>query len=210
MSYTIQKERKTRLITVLNEIGALKFGTFKLTSGKTSAYYIDLRVVPSFPEAFQIVCDCYLDVVTNDVGVDRFDRLSGIPTAGIPFASVIAYQLRKPLLYVRPGVRSHGRGRRIEGVLMPGDRVLLIDDLITTGGSLLTSANVIRTDGGVVRDAVVLLDRSEGGKESLAKNNIALHYLLNVKEIALQLYELGSITREQFKIIVDQAHDRGT
>ncbi|NIM98830.1 MAG: orotate phosphoribosyltransferase, partial [candidate division Zixibacteria bacterium] len=122
-----------------------------------------------------------------------FDRIAGIPTAGIPFASIIAYHLNKPFLYIRQRTRLHGRERRIEGLLMPGDRVLLIDDLITTGGSLRKAREAIRAEGGIVTDAVVLLDREEGGKQKLAEDNVTLHYLLRVSEAAEKLYEMDAI-----------------
>jgi len=199
-----KEEMKAELCRILTKIGALKFGTFRLTSGKTSPYYIDLRVVPSFPDAFQRICDLYLNLVERDLGAKEFERVAGIPTAGIPFASVIAYRLRKPFLYVRAHPRLHGRERRVEGMIMPGNRVLLIDDLITTGQSLRRSATAIRAEGGVVTDAVVLMDREEGGKEKLAKDNVALHYLLRVSEAADRLYKMGVITEDQWKTILRQ------
>jgi len=195
---------KTELCRVLNKINALKFGAFKLTSGKVSPYYIDLRIVPSFPDAFQRVCELYVNLIRKDVGTENFDRTAGIPTAGMPFASLVAYHLKKPFIYTRPHERLHGRERRVEGILMPGDHVLLIDDLITTGGSLRKAASAIRAEGGVVKDAVVLLDREEGGKENLARDNIALHYLLRVNEAAGKLYEIGAITKDQWKTIMKQ------
>ena len=201
---------KAELCRILSKIGALKFGAFKLTSGKTSPYYIDLRIVPSFPEAFRRVCDLYVGLITEDLGVTNFDRIAGIPTAGIPFASLIAYHLKKPFLYTRPRARLHGRERRVEGMMMPGDRVLLIDDLITTGRSLSRAAEVIRAEGGVVTDAVVLLDREEGGKERLAKDNITLHYLLEAGEAAEKLYEIGAITEDQLKTVLRQVKKKQT
>ena len=190
---------------MLNKIGAIKFGAFKLTSGRTSPYYIDLRIVPSFPDAFQRVCDLYIKLIQNELGADGFDRIAGIPTAGIPFASILAYQLRKPFLYIRPRPRLHGRERRIEGIIMPGSRVLLVDDLITTGLSLRRAAKAIRAEGGLATDALVLLDREEGGKERLAKDNVTLRYLLTASEAAKKLYETGAIDEEQLKIILRQA-----
>ena len=195
---------KAELCRVLNKIGALEFGTFKLTSGKTSPYYIDLRIVPSFPDAFQKVCDLYVKLIEKDLGVKKFERVAGIPTAGIPFASLVAYQLKKPFLYIRPKARLHGRERRIEGILMPGDRVLLVDDLITTGKSLRKAVAAIRAEGGVVTDAAVLVDREEGGKEKMAKDDVLLHYLLRASEAASALYEMGVLTEDQLKIISRQ------
>ena len=205
MALTSLEKEKTELSRVLHRIGAIKFGTFKLTSGRTSPYYIDLRIVPSFPEAFERVCDIYVKLAETELGAQNFDRIAGIPTAGIPFASLIAYHVKKPFFYIRPKAKLHGRGRRIEGILMPGNRVLLVDDLITTGLSLRKAANAIRAEGGVVSDALVLLDREEGGKERLKKDNITLHYLLTAREAANRLYELGAIEEDQLKTILKQA-----
>jgi len=195
---------KTDVSKILNQIGALQFGAFKLTSGKMSPYYIDLRVVPSFPDVFHKICDYSTDFIRDEVGENNFERIVGIPVAGIPFASMVAYRLRKPFLYTRKGVRLHGRQRRIEGILSPGDRILLIDDLITTGLSLRKAAKALTAEGGVVTDAVVLLDRKEGGKETLGKEGIRLHSLLDVVEVANSLHEIGTIDAEQLKTILKQ------
>jgi len=199
-----KEEMKSELCRILTKIGALKFGVFRLTSGKTSPYYVDLRIVPSFPESYQRICDIYVNVIERDLKTSEFERIAGIPTAGIPFASVIAYRLKKPFLYVRSHERLHGRERRVEGILMPGDRVLLVDDLITTGVSMRKSIAAIRAEGGVITDAVVLLDREEGGKTRLTKDNVTLHYLLRMSEAADRLYEMGVITKEQQKTILKQ------
>jgi orotate phosphoribosyltransferase len=193
---------------ILNKIGALQFGAFKLTSGKISPYYIDLRIVPSFPDTFQKITNFYVDFIQNERGVKNFERIAGIPVAGIPFTALIAYNLKKPFLYIRKGVRLHGRQRRIEGILAPGDRVLLVDDLITTGLSLRKAAKAITAEGGVVTDAVVLLDRQEGGKENLGKDKIKLHALLNISDIANNLYETGAIDKDQLKTILKQIKKR--
>lgn len=195
---------KVEICKILNKIGALQFGAFKLTSGRISPYYIDLRIVPSFPAAFQKICDFYVDFIRKEIESTNFERIAGIPVAGIPFASIIAYQLKKPFLYIRKGVRLHGRQRRIEGILAPGDRILLVDDLVTTGISLRNAAKAIRAEGGVVMNAVVLLDREEGGEEKLEKNGIKLYAMLNVSDIAEKLYEIEALDEEQFKTILKQ------
>jgi len=198
-------EMKTELGKILNRIGALKFGSFKLTSGEMSPYYLDLRIVPSFPDAFRRIIDLYIELIRNDIGVDCFDRIAGIPTAGISIASIVAYLLKKPFVYVRTAERQHGRGRRVEGILLPGNRVLLIDDLITKGGSILKSAEAVRTEGGVVTDAVVLMDREENGKQNLAKDGINLHYLLTTTELARKLHNMVAITDQQLETIMKRA-----
>jgi len=196
--------KKVEIAKILHKIDALKFGVFKLTSGRASPYYIDLRVVPSFPDAFRKICDFYAEQITNQVGLKNFDRVAGVPLAGIPFASQIAYNLGKPFLYVRKGVRLHGRKRRVEGILISGDRVLLIDDLVTTGLTLNRAAKAVRAEGGVVREAVALLDREEGGREKLEKNGTNLHALLKMSEVAVTLFEIGAIDEESRKTILKQ------
>ena len=196
--------KKVEIAKILHKIDALKFGVFKLTSGRASPYYIDLRVVPSFPDAFRKICDFYAEQITNNVGLKNFDRVAGVPLAGIPFASQIAYNLGKPFLYVRKGVRLHGRKRRVEGILISGDRVLLIDDLVTTGLTLNRAAKAVRAEGGVVREAVALLDREEGGREKLEKNGTNLHALLKMSEVAITLFEIGAIDEESRKTILKQ------
>ena len=195
---------KVEISKVLDRIGALKFGAFKLTSGKMSPYYIDLRIVPSFPDAFEKICDYCVKFIKSEIGTADVDRIAGIPVAGIPFASVVAFNLKKPFLYVRKGARFHGRERRIEGIIAPGSRVLLMDDLATTGLSLQKAAKAIDAEGGVVTDAFVLIDRQEGGREKLAKTGVKLHALLNITEIASTLHELGTIDQDQLKTILKQ------
>ena len=203
MTMSFEKE-KAELSRILHKIGALKFGAFKLSSGRVSPYYIDLRIVPSFPDVFQRVCDLYAKLLEKDLGAENVNRIAGIPTAGVPFASAVAYLMKKPFVYIRPKVKMHGRERRVEGILMPGDSVLLIDDLITTGLSLRKAAKAIKAEGGVVKDALVMLDREEGGKERLLKDGIRLHYLLTAREAATKLYELGAIEEDQLKTILKQ------
>jgi orotate phosphoribosyltransferase len=199
------EKEKSELSRILHKIGAIKFGAFKLASGRVSPYYIDLRVVPSFPDAFQRVIGMYAKLLEKDLGAENVDRIAGIPTAGIPFASVVAYQTKKPFIYIRPKMKLHGRERRIEGILMPGDKVLLIDDVVTTGMSLRKAAKAIRAEGGVVADVLVILDREEGGKERLLKDGVKLHYLLTARDAATNLFELGAIEEDQLKTILKQA-----
>lgn len=204
VSWSSHEDVKAEACRILNKIGALQFGAFKLTSGKISPYYVDLRLIPSFPDAFYRICDFYVNLIKEGVGEDNFNRVAGIPVAGMPFASVIAYNLKKPFIYVRKGVRLHGRQRRVEGILTSGDRVLLIDDLITTGLSLMRAAKAIIAEGGLVSDAAVLLDREEGGKEKLEGSGIKLHSLLNISEVANRFYEMGVINEERLKTILKQ------
>jgi len=196
------------LCQILKKTSVLEFGTFRLSSGRITPYYVDLRVIPSFPEAFRLVSDIFVDAIKSGIGTENFDRVAGIPTAGVPFASLISYHLNKPFLYIRQKAHLRGRERRVEGVVMPGDRVLLIDDLVTTGLSLRKAALAIRAEGGVVSDAFVLLDREEGGKERLAKIGIILHNILEMSKAARNLYQMNAITDDELKTIINQMKRR--
>ena len=197
-------EKKEEMANILFKIDAVKFGVFKLSSGKKSPYYVDLRVIPSFPDAFREICDFYAQYITSQIGSKNFDRIAGVPVTGIIFASQVAYNLKKPFLYMRQGVKLQGRERRVEGVLVSGDRVLLVDDLVTTGLTLTKAAEAVRAEGGVVTDAVVFLDREEGGAAQVEKGGIKLRPMLKISEVATALYELGALDQESLKTILKQ------
>lgn len=196
--------QKDKMANILFKLDAVKFGVFQLSSGKPSPYYIDLRVIPSFPDAYREICDFYTQTIANQIGTQNFNRIAGIPLAGIPFASQVAYNLKKPFLYVRKDIKLHGRERRVEGILVSGDKVLLVDDLLTTGLTLKEAVEAVRAEGGVVTDAVVFMDREEGGEKQLESVGVKLHPMLKISEISKALYDLGAIDQENLKTIQKQ------
>lgn len=205
MSWEKRKnELNKEICDLMVRIGALKFGAFTLSSGALSPYYIDLRVVPSFPHAYHKIEEIFTEMARIDVGLENFKRIAGIPTAGVPFASVLAYTLSKPFLYVRKEDKPHGEERRVEGILYPGDKVLLVDDLITKGTNLLNAIDAIETEGGVVEDVLVLIDREEGGAKALRKLGVNLHYLTKISEAANILCDMETITQEEKNMILKQ------
>lgn len=196
--------QKDKMANILFKLDAVKFGVFQLSSGKPSPYYIDLRVIPSFPDAYREICEFYSQTIANQIGTQNFNRIAGIPLAGIPFASQVAYNLKKPFLYVRKDIKLHGRERRVEGILVSGDKVLLVDDLLTTGLTLKEAVEAVRAEGGVVTDAVVFMDREEGGEKQLESVGVKLHPMLKISEISKALYDLGAIDQENLKTIQKQ------
>ena len=191
------------LSRILLKTGSLRFGTFKLSSGALSPYYIDLRLIPSDPEAFKKVIGYYSSVLQGEI-LERSHSIAGIPTAGIAYGAVLAFNLRKPFVYVRKEAKEHGAGRRIEGRLFPGVKVLILDDVVTSGNNLVNAIDAIRTDGGVVEDAVVLLDREQGGSVNLEKTGVKLHSFAKISRICEVLRDNGSIDESQYTQIVDQ------
>ncbi len=186
---------------ILVHTGALKFGVFTLSGGKLSPYYLDLRIVPSFPDAFRTSIELLLNSAKS---LPTIDKVGGIPTGGLPWASVLAYSLSKPLVYVRKETRHHGREKMVEGILAPGDKVLLVDDVITTGHNILAALQTLRAEGGVVEQALVLVDREEGGREHLLKEGVTLHSVTRISELAKRLLDMDAISESQFEELTTQ------
>jgi orotate phosphoribosyltransferase len=198
-----QSQQIEELSRMLLKTGCLRFGTFKLSGGALSPYYVDLRLIPSDTEAFRKVIGYYSSVIQGRI-LERSYSFAGIPTAGIAYGAVLAFNYRKPFLYVRKEAKEHGTGRRIEGRLFPGVKVLVLDDIITSGSNLVNAIEAIRTDGGVVQDAVVLLDRQQGGKIRLDKIGVKLHSFSTISQICEILRTNGSIDESQYDQILDQ------
>jgi len=201
----VEREKLVRdLGKVLVKMNIIQFGTFKLTSGKLSSYYVNLRIIPSFPDVFKEVADCYIYTLKNKLGLASFDAICGIATSGLTFAAAIAYTLSKPLLYVRREKKEHGLAKVLEGVLYPGWRVLILDDLATTGESILTATRVVRSGGGRVEDAVVLIDRKEGAERALLNEGVRLHAFTDISELSELLFNAGLLDYEQIRAIREQ------
>lgn len=177
-----RKELIRDFAQVLVKTKALQFGSFTLTSGKKSPYYVDLRIIPSVPEMFKRLVG-ELTRITKSTDIEGFDVIVGVPTSGLVYATAIAYELGKPLVYVRKGKRIHGTKRDVEGIITSRERVLMIDDLTTTGKSLIDTALKMRELGCSVKSCIAIIDRREGALENLRKNGIELIALTSTTEI---------------------------
>jgi uridine monophosphate synthetase len=166
------------LVRRLYEIGAIRFGEFTLKSGITSPFYVDLRGVISFPDVLARIGRG----MAAEVDRHRADRIAGIPYAGLPLAVATALAGGMPLVYPRREEKSYGTRRRIEGLFEPGERVVVIDDIITDGASKFEAIQPLEEAGLVVKDLVVLVDREQGGRAILAARGYALHALFTISE----------------------------
>ncbi|MBA3943229.1 MAG: orotidine-5'-phosphate decarboxylase [Herpetosiphonaceae bacterium] len=187
----------TDLALALYDQGAIQFGDFTLHSGVQSPFYIDLRLLVSNPHALAMAARAYVDLLDNLF----FDRLAGIPYAGLPLATAVALQTCTPLIYPRKEAKPYGTGRIIEGTFEPDETIVVIDDLISNGASKITAIEPLEAAGLRVHDVVVLLDREGSGREELAKAGYTLHSVFRLHELVDILLEHGRIVVEQHELV---------
>jgi len=184
---------QTTLILDLARIDAVRFGEFTLKSGKQSPVYIDLRLLASHPTVLNRVAAAY-DRLLQDI---TYDRIAAIPYAALPIGTAVALQNGRPLIYPRKEVKHYGTKRAIEGLFEPGERAVVLDDLITNGESKVEAIAPLEEAGLSVRDVVVLIDRESGGREVLARRGYRLHAVLTLGQIIEVLVAHGCISEEK-------------
>lgn len=192
-------ESETRLIDDLTAIQALKFGEFRLKSGVLSPFYIDLRGIIAHPPILQAMALRILEVLRPL----RFDRIAGIPYAGLPIATAVSLAGNLPMLYARKEAKDHGIRRAIEGTYAPGDVVVPIDDVITDGASKFEAAAPLIEAGLTVRDFVIFLDREQGGADKLKERGFTLHSVLRISTVLAYLRDAGRLAPDQCQRCLD-------
>ena len=162
---------------------------FVFVSGRLSPVYIDCRRVLSFTDAREAIVGQLAEKVERDVGLDHIDVIAGGETAGIPYAAFVSDRVKKPMIYVRKNPKGYGRTKQIEGVLSAGQRVLLVEDLITDGLSKVRFNIGIRAEGARITHCLCIFEYGSErlnlheGKEVLAKHGIELHTLANWDDV---------------------------
>jgi orotate phosphoribosyltransferase len=188
----------------LQENTAIKFGDFNLSSGKKSAYYIDLRIIPSFPHQFRKMIKHLQNTISEKIGLDNFDCIASVPTSGLVIASALAIETVKPLVYIRQKPKDYGTGSLIEGKIMQGTKILLVDDVGTTGQSLVNAIKTLRDAKMIVTDAFVIVNRFEGARELLASEGVRLHEVMDVIQISSILHDEKLLDEKTFERIKKQ------
>jgi len=190
---------ENKLAKALCDAGVMKFGLFSLASGRKSPVYVDIRVLPSYPGSFSVVVD---ELVKKTKGLD-IEIVAGAETAGIPIAAAIAIKAKLPMVYVRKRPKSYGTMSFIEGILEKDKKVLLIDDMITDGKSKMRFIGGINQDGAVCKDVLVILDREQGGTESLSAEGITLHSLITLKELLEYMKDKKLVDEDNYNITLN-------
>ncbi len=186
------------LALALYTAGAIQFGEFKLKSGIVSPFYLDLRLLVSYP---RVLRDAARAMATTLAGC-TFDRLAAIPYAGLPIGVALALEMNRPLIYPRREIKDHGTGRMIEGEFRSGETVVLVDDVITKGTSKVEALQPLLGAGLSVRDMVVLIDREQGGVEELAARGFRIHSVLKARQIMSTLKDADKISEGQYQSVL--------
>jgi uridine monophosphate synthetase len=189
---------KEEFILSLKEIDALKFGSFTLKSGIVSPFYINLRDIVSYPDIMRGLTNLLVDEI---IGKLDFDVITGVPYTALPIASLISPQLGKPLVYKRKEDKAYGLKGSIVGRFEEGATCLVLEDLITTGESIIENAVALENDGLRIKDVVVLVDRSADGGVSIEERGYRLHKLLNLDDITKTLVKHGKLSEDKEKEI---------
>lgn len=186
--------KKQEIALALHEIGAIKFGEFTLKSGIKSPIYIDLRLLISYPKVLKLISEAMVEVAKGL----RFEVIAGIPYTALPIATAISVDQDWPMVYARKEVKDYGTKKKIEGVFKEGDTALIIDDLITTGGSKFETIEPFEGSGLKITDFLVLVDREQGGGRMLEEKGYKLHSIIGINELLDLLKENGKIDDQHY------------
>jgi orotate phosphoribosyltransferase len=191
------------LILFLFDKDAIKIGDFTLSSGKKSKFYLDLRILQSYPMYFRKSIFLLKKYAMQYIGLDNFDYVCSIPTSGTVFGSSLAYEIFKPHIYVRKSIKQYGTQKTYEGNLISNSKVLFVDDVMTTGNSLISSVELLK-DKSVVEDALVFVDRGQGAGFNMENHGIKMHKIISMDEIFNILIQNNRINEKSFHELINE------
>jgi orotate phosphoribosyltransferase len=168
---------KKELIGILKECGAIQFGRFVLTSGVVSDYYINIKKASSNPKILKIIAKEMVEYAQG------YDFIAGMELGAVPLIVALSLETNIPYLIIRKEKREHGTSAQIEGEEAKGKRVLVIEDVTTSGGSVVKSIQILRENKAIVDEVVVIVDRETGAEEKLRNVDVAFIPLLSVSDI---------------------------
>ncbi len=166
------------LAELLQECGAVQFGDFRLTSGRRSKFYVNLKLAATRPQILERIASEMVQLLP-----DKAEVIAGMELGAVPLAVALSLKTGLPYVMIRKSERVHGTGSRIEGELL--GNVIVVEDVATSGGSLVDAVEVIRRAGGTVERAIVVVDREEGAEQNLAAEGLQLHALFTRRTLGL-------------------------
>ncbi len=184
------------LINDLYKIGVIQFGEFKLKSGQTSSIYMNLRKIISYPHILRAVANAMWEKIHSA----KFDLICGVPYTALPIATCISLDHDIPMIMRRKEKKDYGTKQMIEGEFKPEQSCLVVEDVITTGGSIIETADELTNAGIKVNDVIVLIDREQGGRENLEKH-FHVHTILTLSGILNSLLISNTISTNERTII---------
>lgn len=171
----------SELTAALRDCGALQFGNFTLASGAKSEYYIDIKKASTNPKVLYMI-SLEMAQKMQDENI-RPDRIAGVVLGSVPLAAALSLATGIPYVMVRKEKKDHGTGKLIEGDLNPGEKVLVVEDVVTTAGSSIAAIKTLRENGAVVETAMSVIDRESGGEENYAEIGVRFLSLVKASEI---------------------------
>ncbi|ERT05784.1 orotidine 5'-phosphate decarboxylase [Lyngbya aestuarii BL J] len=192
----LEHQPHRNLILQLYDIGCIIFGEHVQSSGEIFPYYVDLRRIISIPQIFHKIVSAYADIL-EDL---EFDRIAGIPYGSLPTATGLALRMERPMIFPRKEVKSYGTGRLIEGHFQAGEKIVVVDDILITGNSVMRGAEKLKSAGLEVEDIVVFIDHGRGVMDKLKSNGYQGYTVLSLAEIADTLYQANRISSQEFDL----------
>ena len=194
------------LVLFLFDRNAIKIGDFTLSSGKKSHFYLDLRILQSYPLYFRKTISLLKDLIHSQIGFESFDYICSVPTSGTIFGSALSYELFKPHIYVRKDLKSYGTQKKIEGALEPNSKILFVDDVITTGQSILSGIESLPNHA-VLGGVVVLVDRNQGSQDLFNQFDLKIKSVIPIFRIIKILNDNARIDKNEYFKIEEEIAD---
>ncbi len=199
-------EQVARILLELNAITLNPKKPFKYASGILSPVYTDCRVLMAYPDQRRLIRDLYIEAIKKS-GV-KFEVVAGTATAGIPHAAWIADKLNLPMVYVRGKAKDHGKENLMEGVIKKGQKVIVIEDLVSTGESAINSVNAVRAAGGEVEYVFsIIIYGMERAKQNFQDHHLKLVSLTTFGDVVKAALKINNINQEEMAVVLEWIKD---
>lgn len=199
-------EKVNKILLNLKAVTLSPSKPYRYVSGILSPVYTDCRVLMNYPKERKEIRDLYIEAI-EESGI-KYDLIAGTATAGIPHAAWIAEKLDLPMVYVRGKAKDHGKENLVEGIIKTGQKVIVIEDLVSTGESSINSVRAIREAGGEVSHVFSIITYGiKAGANNFAANNLKLISLTDFESVAKEAQKMGYINKEESELILDWISD---